>query len=151
MLTDMEYNIPPCFYRVSVKALVLDETRTKFLVFEEDNGHWEIPGGGLDWGEDPVAGVRREIEEEVGVPVVSIGESPAYVVTFQAELANNYPGTWYANLIYEVELAHHNFTATKEAVVAKFVTPEEVLAFDKAFTNVKKLAKLFDSRKNKGL
>jgi len=28
------------YYRLSVKALILDETRTKFLLVKEDNGKW---------------------------------------------------------------------------------------------------------------
>ena len=32
-------------------------------------GHWNIPGGFLDYGERPEEGARRECEEELGVPV----------------------------------------------------------------------------------
>jgi len=32
-------------------------------------GHWNIPGGFLDYGERPEDGARRESEEELGVPV----------------------------------------------------------------------------------
>lgn len=30
-------------------------------------GMWTLPGGGLDFGEDPAAGVIRELEEEAGL------------------------------------------------------------------------------------
>lgn len=33
-------------------------------------GHWTLPGGGLDFGEDPHAGVVREVAEETGLDVV---------------------------------------------------------------------------------
>ena len=36
-------------------------------------GEWFLPGGGLDHGEDPVAGLRREFAEETGLTVV-VGE-----------------------------------------------------------------------------
>lgn len=36
------------FYRVSVKALILNETRDKFLLCKQGNGVWDLPGGGLD-------------------------------------------------------------------------------------------------------
>jgi len=39
----MENNIPNCFYRVSVKALVLDDTKNKFLLLKEDDGMWDFP------------------------------------------------------------------------------------------------------------
>jgi len=31
-------------------------------------GRWFLPGGGLDHGESPVAGLEREFEEETGSP-----------------------------------------------------------------------------------
>jgi 8-oxo-dGTP pyrophosphatase MutT (NUDIX family) len=47
-MPDYLENIPNCFYRVSIKALVLDE-QGRFLLCREDNGKWELPGGGLDF------------------------------------------------------------------------------------------------------
>jgi len=32
-------------------------------------GQWFLPGGGLDHGEDPVDGLRREFEEETGLEI----------------------------------------------------------------------------------
>lgn len=60
----MKNHIPSCFYRVSIKALILD-TDGRFLLIKEDNGFWEFPGGGLDFGEEPADGLRREIHEEM--------------------------------------------------------------------------------------
>jgi 8-oxo-dGTP diphosphatase len=34
-----------------------------------DAGRWTLPGGGVDFGEDPVDGARREVEEETGIRV----------------------------------------------------------------------------------
>jgi 8-oxo-dGTP diphosphatase len=34
-----------------------------------DAGMWTLPGGGIDFGEDPADGARREVEEETGLRV----------------------------------------------------------------------------------
>ncbi|HYX11177.1 MAG TPA: NUDIX hydrolase, partial [Candidatus Acidoferrum sp.] len=36
---------------------------------EPFKGRWDIPGGFLEEGEDPVAGLRRELKEETGLDV----------------------------------------------------------------------------------
>lgn len=43
-------------------------------------GVYELPGGHIDFGEDPVAGLRREIREEFGLEI-SVGD-PFYVFTY---------------------------------------------------------------------
>jgi len=74
----MENNIPKCFYRVSAKALVLDETRTKFLLFREDNDVRDFPGGWLDYWEDVKDCLIRELKEEAWLEVTWVDDRPAY-------------------------------------------------------------------------
>ena len=38
-----------------------------------DAGYWTLPGGGLDFGEDPEAAMIRELKEETGFSVRSKG------------------------------------------------------------------------------
>ena len=45
-------------------------------------GHWNLPGGFMDYGEGPEAGVIREAEEETGVPVVLDGPLNVYTSGF---------------------------------------------------------------------
>ncbi|HEY7587232.1 MAG TPA: HAD-IIIA family hydrolase [Thermoplasmata archaeon] len=45
-------------------------------------GHWNLPGGFMDYGEGPEVGVTREAEEEIGVPVVLDGPLSVYVSGF---------------------------------------------------------------------
>jgi NAD+ diphosphatase len=55
-----------------VGAFVLDEDGRVLLArraFQPDKGKWDSPGGFLEEGEDPIAGLRRELREEAGIEV----------------------------------------------------------------------------------
>jgi len=52
---------------VAGTAAVVDEAGTILLMRRSDNGLWNMPGGGMEVGETPVAGVMREAYEETGV------------------------------------------------------------------------------------
>jgi D-glycero-D-manno-heptose 1,7-bisphosphate phosphatase len=50
-------------------------------------GYWNIPGGFLDYGEGPEAGVKREAAEEIGVDVSLDGLLNVYVSSFPGKPA----------------------------------------------------------------
>ena len=65
------------YVRVGAYALCMDERDRLLLarVSASDAGsagRWTLPGGGLDWGEHPEAGVLRELEEETGLTAGTI-------------------------------------------------------------------------------
>lgn len=130
--------IPECFYRVSVKALVLNGTRDKFLICQEENGVWELAGGGLDWGASPQDDLSREIMEEMGVRVVKVADNPSYFITTQTLNSK----TWIVNVVYEAELEHLDFTPSSECVSIKFVDAGDIGDL-KVFPSVKQLADMF--------
>jgi ADP-ribose pyrophosphatase YjhB (NUDIX family) len=136
-------NIPKTYYRVSIKGLILDETRTKFAIVLEDNGWWELPGGGMDWPERPEECLRREIQEEMGLEVNEINPQPSYFL-----VGENMKGVRSINVVYEIKVKDLNFTKSEECLEMKFVSPEEVKTMH-AFRNVKELAEMFDSAKHK--
>ena len=132
------------YYRLSVKALILDETRTKFLLVKEDNGKWELPGGGLDWGESPQEGVVREIKEEMGLNVVSVASQPCYLTTAQRDSDQ----TWTSNVLFETVLENLDFTPSSECLALKFASKEEAETMP-VFVTVREFLKQFDPKNHK--
>ncbi|QQS22353.1 NUDIX hydrolase [Candidatus Saccharibacteria bacterium] len=57
---------PDAFYRVSVKAVIRNDSGHVLCVTETERDLWELPGGGLDHGETIQQGLSRELAEEIG-------------------------------------------------------------------------------------
>lgn len=115
-------NIPECFYRIGVKALICDENG-RFLLWREDNGKWELPGGGLELDESPQEGLRRELKEEAGLEAVEIAEHPSYF-TRSMNTRLGYP---MAHIMYKTRVKNLNITPSDECQEVRFFTIEEAL------------------------
>ena len=69
------------FGQVTQKALIHKDGKFLFVRYPDDRnpksvGKWDLPGGRLNEGEDPMRGLMREVMEEIGV-YVYIGRSIA--------------------------------------------------------------------------
>lgn len=115
----------PCTYRISVKALIKD-THGKILLIREADGRWELPGGGLEHGEDPRAGLAREVQEEIGLKVIHIAQKPSAFWTVNKEVGHP-ELKWFAFLAFEAEVSGEiKLGHNDEAHEARFVSAEEV-------------------------
>ena len=66
--------------RIGARVLLLDPADRVLLIHAldpADPGHhwWELPGGGLDKGEDLRAAARREVAEESGIMLTTLGRA----------------------------------------------------------------------------
>ncbi len=52
-----------------VNTYVVISNKGQILVLKRDNGIWEFPGGGIEWGENPRETAIRETKEETGINV----------------------------------------------------------------------------------
>ena len=129
------------YYRVSVKALVLNEARDKFLIMRQENDIWDLPGGGLEWGEKVHSGLAREIMEEMGVETTYIAEHPSYFLGgFKMSKESD---LWVVNIVYETELTHLNFTHSNECLEVRFVSLCDLKTLEKVPPTVRELAEKF--------
>ena len=63
--------------RVTVSGFICEKGKVLILKRGEQEtflpGFWELPGGKLEFGEDPVQGVLREVKEEAGIDCQVVG------------------------------------------------------------------------------
>ena len=85
-------------------AFVLDDDGRILLArraYEPDAGKWDVPGGFLEEGEDPVAGLRRELREEAGIEV-EVGD---FVGAFTDTYGDAHEANHVLNLVWEARIA----------------------------------------------
>lgn len=126
-------------YRVSVKALILDETKKKFLVGLSENGKWLLLGGGLEHGETVEQCLSREFKEEAGLEVVTLNPSPAYILPGKRD-----DGAWAIEMIHEVIVKDLNITPSRECTKVMFVSAQEVKELI-TFQALQRFAEVFDT------
>lgn len=86
MTTDSRFPVPDS-RRVHVAAAVLADAGGRILLARRTEGRdlagaWEFPGGKLENGESPTAGLARELHEELGIAVDPADCSPLIAVPF---------------------------------------------------------------------
>jgi 8-oxo-dGTP diphosphatase len=112
--------LPSPFYRVAVKGFAFDE-QNRLLVEQNEEGEWEIPGGGWEHDESLEQALKREIYEELSVEVVEIS---AVRLVYQGESERG----WHVlRIVVDMKLNSHDFTPSDDMVAARFVTREELL------------------------
>ena len=88
-------------YRMGVGMVLVNQANQVFVAQRIDNPGpaWQMPQGGLDQGEEPLAGVLRELEEETSIPqsaIEIVAESQGWLTyDFPEDLAKKLWGGGY--------------------------------------------------------
>ena len=105
-------------FRVAVAAMIFDD-KGYILLCEHTYRKfhpWGLPGGGLEYGENPEDGVRREVREETGLDV-------QVEKLLSAESA---PNNHHINLIYLCKIVGGMFQPNHEISQTRFFSVDEL-------------------------
>lgn len=138
-------HFPPAFHRVTIKGLCVRDG--KLLLIRESealSGKWELPGGGLDFGEDIRLGFAREIEEEMGLTLRKMDTRPMYAWPHRYD-GNKRGLEWFYSFVvaYRIEFEHLDITPTDECAEVAFFSKEEMAGL-KLSGQVTDLANIFN-------
>lgn len=139
-------DFPDCFYRTVVKGLFVKDGKVLLVKEAPDLADkWELPGGGLGFGEDPHTGLIREIKEELNLEVTAVSKQPTYVWTNRFEGCRGMDWYYSVVLAYQIDLANLDFVPTKECVEIKLFSPDELTDLgDELYHQSHKLRELFN-------
>ena len=115
------HDLPSTFYRVAVKALIRDQAG-RLLIGLNEEGKAELPGGGWEHDESLEDCIRREIKEEIGVEVDSIGTVSQVARGFSNR------GWRTIRILVDVKVSSESFVPGDSIVSVKYVTKSEFLA-----------------------
>ncbi len=59
-------------YRSNVVGLIVKDDKVLLVERADEPGHWQLPQGGIDRGEEPRGAFFREMKEEIGIDALSI-------------------------------------------------------------------------------
>ena len=112
-----------CLYRVSIKALIYNDAGQILVVKEDGRPLWDLPGGGMDYGETFESALKRELYEEVGYKgnlryQLFDASDEMYIERIDANQICFYCRVWPENF---------DFIPGEEGDEVMFINPEELL------------------------
>ena len=116
--------LPSTFYRVTVKALIFDD-QDRLLVCVNDEGGYELPGGGLEYGETVEDCLRRELVEELDATLTNVGQ-----IVCLYDMRSPYRNVPVVRIAVHVTITPGELRTGDSIVDCRYVSREEFIALD---------------------
>lgn len=114
-------------FRTAARAIVFDGQGLIALLHVARDGYYKLPGGGVEEGEDMVAGLKRECLEEIGCEIEITGEVGSTIEYWKEDVEKQTSYCYLAKLVGEK--GEPNFTEPEKErnFEAIWVTYDEAL------------------------
>lgn len=109
-------------YRVSIKGLIRNPDGEVLVVKETGRTWWDLPGGGMDHGENIKSALAREMHEEVGLT----GDFTYKVIAVDNPGFLSHANVWQLRLIFEVMPETLPTEAGNDADEIHYINPSEL-------------------------
>lgn len=107
-------------YRVSLKALIYNPKKHILVVKEAGEKYWDLPGGGMDHGEDILSCLARELHEEVSFKGDIIDSQ---VIGVDSPVFLQGHSLWQLRVIFLIETDQTRFYPGKDCDEVMFIDP----------------------------
>jgi 8-oxo-dGTP pyrophosphatase MutT (NUDIX family) len=109
-------------YRISLKCLVKNSEGEVLVVKETGRDWWDLPGGGMDHGEDIKKTLAREMKEEVNME----GDFAYRIIAVDEPMYLEKHDFWQLRLIFEITPESMTFSAGDDGDEISFMKSEDL-------------------------